>query len=139
MALRLGRSDILTRTRQPAEPLALIDTEVLVRPIASPDVIADQLRHLLRMSEWPNVTIQLVGGAPGYNPMPAGPFILLEFATATPIVHLEHYRASAFLWEEDDIRGFVDAAQEVHDLAMTPEASVEVIRDLVNGMEDTPS
>lgn len=136
VALRVGRRDILTRTRQPAELLALIDTEVLVRPIAPPEVIADQLRHLLKMAELDNVTIQLVTNTPRYNPMLAGPFILLEFATATPIVHLEHYRASAFLWEENDIRGFVDAAEEIHASAMTPDASIEVIRDLVNGMED---
>lgn len=137
VTLRVGRRDVLTRTRQPAELLALIDSEVLVRPIAPPEVIADQLHHLLKMAALPNVTIQLVAKTPGYNPMLAGPFILLEFATATPIVHLEHYRASAFLWEEEDIQGFVEAAREVHSSAMPADASIEVIRDIVNGMETT--
>src|SRR5438309_1792458 len=91
--LRAGRRYVLTRSRQPAGLAAFIDSEVLVRPIAAPDIMADQLRHLLRMAELPNITIQLVSSTtPGYNPMMAGPFILFEFATATPIVHLEHYR-----------------------------------------------
>lgn len=136
VALRVGRRDILTRTRQPAEFIAFIDSEVLVRPIAPPDVIADQLHHLLKMAEYPNVTIRIVPSTEaGYNPLLAGPFILLEFATATPIVHLEHYVSSAFLWEEEDVRGFIDAAEKISNVAMTPAQSVEVITEMVNGME----
>jgi transcriptional regulator with XRE-family HTH domain len=138
VALRVGRRDILTRTRQPVELVAFIDSEVLVRPIAPPEIIADQLRHLLKMAEYPNITIQLVASTtPKYTPLLAGPFILLEFATATPIVHLEHYRASAFLWEDQDIRGFVDAVEQIHDVAMSPAASLEVIAGIVSGMEKT--
>lgn len=136
VALRVGRRDILTRTRQPAELVAYIDSEVLVRPIAPPHVIADQLHHLLKMAELPNVTIQVVPSTtPGYNPLLAGPFILLEFSTATPVVHLEHYISSAFLWEEEDVRGFVTAAEKIHNVAMTSAQSIEVITEIVNGME----
>ena len=136
VALRVGRRDVLTRTRQPAELIAFIDSEVLVRPIAPPEVIADQLHHLLRMAELPNVTIQLVQSTtPMYTPILAGPFILLEFATATPIVHLEHYWSSAFLWEEEDVRGFIDAADEIRNVAMTPADSIAAITEIVNGME----
>jgi transcriptional regulator with XRE-family HTH domain len=138
VALRVGRRDVLTRARQPAELVALIDTEALVRPIAPPDVMADQLRDLLAMAERPNVAIQLLPStSPGYSPLLAGPFILMEFETASPIVHLEHYRASAMLWEEEDVREFVLAAEEIHKRAMTPARSAEVIAELVNGMETT--
>lgn len=138
IALRVGRRDVLMRSRQPAELVALIDSEVLVRPIAPTPVMADQLHHLLEMAERPNITIQLVSSTrAGYNPMLAGPFILLEFATATPVVHLEHHRASATLWEEKDVAEFVQAAKEVHDIAMTPARSAEVIAEIVNGMETT--
>lgn len=138
VALRAGRRDILTRTRQPAELVAFIDTEVLTRPIAPPDVIADQLRHLLKMTTLPNVTIQLASSTtPKYTPILAGPFIVLEFATATPIVHLEHYWSSAFLWEEEDVRGFIDAAEEIRNVAMSTTESAEVLAELVKGMETT--
>jgi transcriptional regulator with XRE-family HTH domain len=138
VALRVGRRDVLTRRRQPVELVALIDSEVLVRPIAPPEMMADQLRHLLTMAELPNVTVQLISSTyGGFNPMLAGPFILLEFATATPIVHLEHHRASAFLWEEEDVGSFVEAAEKIHNVAMTPDESIEVIAEIVNGMETT--
>jgi len=138
VALRVGRKDVLTRTRNPADLVAYIDSEVLVRPIAPPHVMADQLHHLQKMSQLDNVTIRLVQSTtPHYTPMLAGPFILLEFASAAPIVHLEHYRASAFLWEEEDVRGFIAAAEEIHNVAMTPADTAEVIAEIVNGLETT--
>lgn len=138
VALRIGRRDILDRTRDPAELVAYIDTEVLVRPVGTPSVMAEQLRHLVRMGERPNVTIQLVSStSPGYNPMLAGPFIVLEFVTATPIVHLEHYQASGFLWDNEDVRGFEAAAEKIRNVAMTPARTAEVIDELLRGMEST--
>jgi transcriptional regulator with XRE-family HTH domain len=138
VTLRMGRRDVLTRAMHPAELVAYIDTEVLVRPFASPAVMRDQLRHLLRMAERPNITIQLVSSTvAGYTPLMAGPFILMEFAAATPVVHLEHWSASAFLWDEADVERFTAAAEEIRNEAMTPARSTEVIAEIVGGMETT--
>lgn len=137
VALRAGRRDILTR-RSPVEFLALIDSEVLVRPVAPRDVMVDQLHHLLEMGSRPNVTIQLVPSTrPGWHPMLAGPFELIEFPKARPIVLLEHHRSSLFLWEERDVKSFLDASETIRQAAMTPAESAGVIEDIVNGMETT--
>lgn len=136
VALRAGRREVLTRRRNPVEFLALIDSDVLTRPIGTPEVMFDQLDHLLQMAKLPNVTIQLIPTTtPGYHPLLAGPFILLEFPTATPIVHLEHHRASAFLWEPQDVSAFVAAPDEIRTKAMSPERSAEVIKEVAQGME----
>lgn len=136
--LRIGRRDILTRSREPTGLLALIDSEVLRRPIAPPDVMADQLRYLLAMAERPNIEVRLVSSAyPGYTSMLAGPFIFMEFPTAAPIVHLEHRRASVFLWESGDIEGFSTAVEEISSVAMTPTRSAEVIAEIAHEMEMT--
>lgn len=134
--LRAGRRDILTR-RNPVELFALIDSEALVRPIAPPDVMADQLRHVQSMAERPNVTVQVVSSTrPGYHPMLAGPFELIEFAKATPIVHLEHRRSSVSLWEDDVVASYIQAAEYLRqEVAMTAEQSTEVITEIINGME----
>lgn len=134
--LRAGRRDILTR-RNPVELFALIDSEALVRPIAPPDVMTDQLRHVLRMAELPNVTVQVVSSTrPGYNPMLAGPFELIEFAKARPIVHLEHRRSSVSLWEDDEVESYVEAAEYLrNEVAMSAEQSTEIIAGIIKGME----
>jgi hypothetical protein len=136
--LRRGRQEILTRTQNPVEFHALINLDVLAHHIATPDVMADQMRHLLTMSEQPNVTIQLVDSTDaGYSPMLAGPFMMLEFEAAPTVVHLEHHSASASLWEEADVASFTAAAKEIADAAMTPDRTSGVIEELLNGMEKT--
>lgn len=136
VTLRVGRADVISRRRNPVEFVAFIDSEVLVRPFAPPDVMHDQLEHLVRLGELPNVSIQLVPSTrPGWHPMMAGPFILLEFPTATPIVHFEHYRASTFLWDERDVAAFVAAPNEIRKRAMAPDRTSEAIRNLIQGME----
>lgn len=139
VALRIGRQEVVKREHDPVEFHALIDSEVLVRAIAPPSVMAGQLRYLLEMSRRPNVHIQILPSTrlQHYSPMWAGPFILLEFPTAQPIVHLEHYRASATLWEAHDVISFTAAAEEIRKTAMTSAESTEVIEDIVNGMETT--
>jgi transcriptional regulator with XRE-family HTH domain len=138
VTLRSGRRDILTRAREPVELLALIDSEALVRPVAPPRVMVDQLRHILELAARPNVTVQVVSSTvPGYQPMLAGPFELMEFAKAQPIVLLDHHRSSAFLWEPEDVAEFAEAAEVIRKIAMTPARSAEVIEQLANGMETT--
>lgn len=136
VALRMGRSAVLRRSRNPVQLHALIDDEVLSRGFASAEVMADQLRHLLTMAALPNVTIQLVPStAARYTPMLAGPFILFDFDTAPSIVHLEHHRASASLWEEADVEGFRDAVGRITEVAMSPERTATVLKELIEGME----
>lgn len=136
VALRMGRRDVLTRSIQPVALRAFIDEEVLTRAIAPRPVMADQLRHLLKMGELPHVTIQLIPSNPvGFSPHLAGSFILLEFATAGPVVHIEHWWASASLWEPEDVRRFEMAVELIAQRAMTPAESAEAIAKLVNGME----
>lgn len=130
VALRAGRRDVITRRRNPIEFLALIDSEVLTRPVGSPEVMADQLEHLVRMAELPNVTIQLVPSTtPGYHPTLAGPFILFEFLTADPIILLEHYRTSAFIWDRDSVAAYLSVPEEIRQVAMTPDQSLKLLEE----------
>lgn len=137
VALRSGRRDILTR-RNPVELLALIDSEVLVRPVVPTDIMIHQLRHLLEMAERPNVTVQVVPSrTPSYHAMLAGSFELLEFAKARPVVLLDHHRSSVFLFQEDEVEEFIEEAENISRVAMTPQDSVEAIADIIRGMETT--
>lgn len=136
--LRRGRQDVLTRRRAPVELLAMLDSEVLVRPVAPQVVMVDQLRHMLEMAERPNIAVQIVSSTrPGWHPGLAGPFQLIEFPTASPIVHAELHRSSLFLWEEEDVKGFTKASEIIRQAAMTPAETAGVIEDIVNGMETT--
>jgi hypothetical protein len=99
-------------------------------------VMADQLDHLVRMAELPNVTIQVVPSAtPGYHPMLAGPFILFGFTTANPIILLEHYRTSAFIWDRDSVAAYLSVPEEIQRVAMPPDQSLKLIKKVAKEME----
>lgn len=133
VALRAGRGAILTRVK-PVEYLALIDSEVLVRPIGPREVMAHQLEHILRLAERPNVTIQVVmSTTPGYSPLLAGPVSLLEFEKARPIAFLDHHTSSAIIWEEAEVAKFAEAVERIKERAMSPAKSRELVAGIVNG------
>jgi hypothetical protein len=129
--MRMERAEIITRPEQPVQLRAIIHQEALTSRIAPPEVMGDQLRHLLTMTTLPNVTIQVVpDSAPGWLPSHVGPFILLEFAEAPSVVHVEYYRTSVFLWDTEDVRGFLAAADRITQAAMTPARTTEIIKEL---------
>lgn len=134
--LRVGRSNILTRAENPVKFLALIDSEVFIRPIAPPEVMRQQLRHLLEMQQRPNVTIRIVPAtAPGFHPGLHGPFKIYQFPRASSVVHLENYRAAPFLWDEGFVADYLAAAETLKKRAMTPEETSEAIEMMLHGLE----
>lgn len=134
VAMRLGRRDILTR-RHPVQFTAIIAETVLREAITEPEITIAQLDHLRRTAELPNVTVQVMPSRAGYHPGLAGPFVLLEFPKAKPIVHLEHHRSSAFVFDDDDVTAFAEVAERLRGLAMSPEESSGFIAELLNEME----
>nr|CEL17626.1 Putative DNA-binding protein in cluster with Type I restriction-modification system [Kibdelosporangium sp. MJ126-NF4]CTQ91146.1 Putative DNA-binding protein in cluster with Type I restriction-modification system [Kibdelosporangium sp. MJ126-NF4] len=135
VAMRLGRSDILTR-RNPVRFTALIGEAALTYQIGDADIMAAQLRHLLTMSERSNITIQVMPTNAGYHPGMLGPFIALHFKKLRPIVHLEHFGASGFVYDDDDVHDFVEAAAHIAtEIAMSPADSAGLIADVAHHTE----
>lgn len=135
VALRLSRREILTRARNPVEYVALLGEESLRQPIADQDIMVAQLKALLSMAELPTVTLQVIPARTGFHSGMVSGFELIEFDEATPIVHLEHHRASAFVFDDDDVAAYQDLAQELREeVAMSPEDTVELIAVAIKEM-----
>ncbi|MPZ81738.1 MAG: helix-turn-helix domain-containing protein [Actinophytocola sp.] len=130
VAMRLGRRDVLTR-RNPAEFTALIGEAALRQPIAEPDVMAAQLDHLLKTAELPNVTIQVMPANTRWHPGLLGPFVVLTFPKAKPIVHVEHHRSSAFIFDDDDVQAYFEAIDRIHQVTLSPEESLGLIAKVI--------
>jgi len=131
--LRMNRQRVLTRDN-PTEFHALIDDTALIRPIGSRAVMVEQWEHLIASAERPNITVQVIpSAAPGFSPYFAGTFILLEFATAPPIVHLEHFAASSSLWRTPDVSAYQAAIEDIQQRALSPDRSIEHLAKLIDG------
>lgn len=135
VSLRMGRRDIITRRRNPARYMAFILESVLHQPIGDREVQLDQLEYLRELAERGNAEIRVIPAHAGFTPAHAGPFVLLEFAKAPPVVHLEHHRSSAFLRDQGDVEAFLAARKEIDRVAMSPEDTTKLIADVANRWE----
>ncbi|MBA0125246.1 helix-turn-helix transcriptional regulator [Haloechinothrix sp. YIM 98757] len=135
LTLRLARRDVLTR-REPVEFHAVIGEPGLRETVGSPGVMAHQLKTLQDSPS--NVTVQVVPIGRGWHPGIVGPFILYEFPDSPPIVHIEPYRSSAFVYNERDVSDYQSAADMLRkEVAMSPDDSARLIADVITEWETT--
>jgi transcriptional regulator with XRE-family HTH domain len=102
---RLKRQRILTS--DPRKDLAsVLDESVLLRHVHSARIMRDQLAHLIKMSEQPNVTIRVLP-LDGAHPIGSGAFMLLKFAPipeigpVSDIVFIEELTGNALYIDDD--------------------------------------
>lgn len=132
--LRISRRDALAR-RNPTRLTALLSEMALQQVIGGQEVMIDQMHYLLKMAELDTVELRVVQVGEGWHPGLAGPFVIYDFASAPSIVHLEHHRNGAFLYDAEDVGAYQDAADRVRRVAMSPAQSCALIADVVNRME----
>jgi transcriptional regulator with XRE-family HTH domain len=90
VAERIARQQVLTRDDTPPPRLyALIDEGILYRPVAPAQVMRDQFTHLVDLSQWPHITIQVVPYAAGGHSGLVGAFIIAELPDAQSIVFID--------------------------------------------------
>ena len=90
VAGRLARQAVLSREDPPAPILwALIDEGALYRPVATPDVMYDQLMRLAEAPGRPNVTVQVIPYSAGGHTGLLGACTIAELDGSPGIVNLE--------------------------------------------------
>lgn len=126
VATRLSRQVILSRA-DPPEYLAILDEAVVRRPIGGRTVMIEQLRRLVGIAERPGISLQVIPYGVGAHAGLNGSFMMLEFAKARTIVHLEHTRSSLFLDDPDDVSPFATGIDTLREMALDPMKSAEFI------------
>lgn len=134
VTFRLGRRDVLTR-RKAVAYVAVIGEHALRYPPCARPVMAEQLRQLITLSEIATLTLAVVPLGTGYSPALEGPFVLIEFERAKPVVHLEHYRSSATITDARDVTDYQDAAARVRRAALSAAESVRLCAAIAEEME----
>lgn len=132
--VRASRREVLTG-RSPLRLHAIIGEYAIRDVIGDAEVMADQLRHLQSTSAWENVTLQVVPSHVGWHPGLVGPFVLYEFPDSPPTIHFEHHSSGTFVVDAADVRGYRQAVLEIGKLALSPEASAELIGTIADERE----
>ncbi len=131
--LRQARQDVLTRRPVPPEVFVLLDESVLYRITADPAVLVEQLEHLVKISELPNVHLQVVPLAGGLHAGINGTFAVLGFGPELDgdpgIAYTESRIQGTYYEQADQIQRYRDTWSSVQLQAATPEETRAILAD----------
>ncbi|MQA25150.1 MAG: helix-turn-helix domain-containing protein [Micromonosporaceae bacterium] len=123
---RQTRQEVLTRDA-PLSYRALIDETVIVRRCGPPGVLQDQLAHLLKLTELPNVEVRLFpydGHTEGHY-LPLCSFSLYRFADPSDpeLALLETGTSDLVLGDEEDVSRYKLIFKHLWETALDPDTT----------------
>ncbi len=132
--LRLARQRLLERPEAP-RLWAVIDEAALRRPFGGADVMREQLEHLLRVAELPNVTLQVARFRVSHHAAAGTPVTILRFPEPDlpDVVYLEQLTSAVYLDKQDEVDQYALIMERLCTSADAPRESVQFLRDLLEG------
>ncbi|MBC6451167.1 helix-turn-helix domain-containing protein [Actinokineospora xionganensis] len=95
VAARLDRQRVLAKLACPRYT-AIIDEAALRRPCGGSEVMVQQINWLIGRAQLPHINIHVIPFRHGIYPNP-GPFMMMGFADAEPIIYVEHLGVAGFI------------------------------------------
>jgi transcriptional regulator with XRE-family HTH domain len=123
----LIRQERLTSERDPLELSAIIDESALRRDLGGPEVMREQMRHLVEMAELPSVTLQVLP-LKAHSAMDGG-FILLSFQDRDEpdLLYVEYVTGALHIEEDPEVRACRLKFDRLGVEALSPDDSVSLI------------
>ncbi|MGI5153196.1 helix-turn-helix domain-containing protein [Plantactinospora sp. CA-294935] len=124
---RIDRQQVLDAEKPPTL-IAVLDATVLHRSIGGPQVMREQLDHLVAMAERPNVYIHVVANTAGAYLGLAGPFTIATLTDSRELTYLDNQLQGVVAERPGDILIIRDAWENVRGVALPLQQSIEMIR-----------
>ncbi|WP_394429077.1 helix-turn-helix domain-containing protein [Streptomyces sp. SGAir0957] len=130
VSLRLARQSLLTREDAP-HLWVVMDETALRRPPGGPDVLRDQLDHLLEVARLPHVTLQIAEFASGPHPGTFGPFTLFRFPVRElpDMVYSEYITGALYLDSRDEVGMHLEVLDHLVAQAASAERTLELMAE----------
>ncbi|MEU6021249.1 helix-turn-helix transcriptional regulator [Micromonospora sp. NPDC048871] len=126
VAARLERQEILRRERPP-QVFAVIDEAALRRTNA---IMAEQLAHLLRMTELPHVHIHIIPARTGLHVGLDGPLLLAMLPDGTWIGHLDSQLGGEAADTDEKVLKLLGKWEGVRTVALPEDLSIDLIKEV---------
>src|SRR3984957_13989293 len=133
---RIARQEILRREKPP-KIWAIMDEGALHRVIGGPEVMKEQLRHLLDMCDHPAVTVQILPFSAGAHRAMGGAFTILRFTEPDlrDVVFIEQLTSALYLDKQTEVDSYLEVIEEVC-LQSEPSARTPgILRSVLAGLE----
>ncbi|MGD6745227.1 helix-turn-helix domain-containing protein [Streptomyces sp. BH106] len=125
--IRMKRQELLDRD-EPPHVWAVIDEAAIRRVVGGPEVMSAQLRHLMAMSERPNITVQVLPFASGAHAAAVGSFLILGGATPElDVVYVDILGGGLFMEKPQELERYKLAFQYLCAQALDLGASAHLI------------
>jgi transcriptional regulator with XRE-family HTH domain len=133
--LRMQRQKILHLDDAP-RIWAVIDESALRRPVGGVEAMKAQLRHLIEVTEYPRVTLQVMPFSRGGHPAAGGPFTVLRFAEPDlpDIVYLEQLTSALYLDRRDEVDHYMEVMNRLSAEADTPADSARLLEKIAKSL-----
>jgi transcriptional regulator with XRE-family HTH domain len=127
--VRMRRQEAMHDPDKPLRMWAVLDEAVLHREVGGPQVMREQLEHLIALSHLAHITVQVLPYSIGAHPGMSGTFSILEFedeADAT-IVYLEGVTSDLYLEKEADVKTYSTLYEHLRAMALGPDQTRDLI------------
>ncbi|MFJ4362690.1 helix-turn-helix domain-containing protein [Streptomyces chartreusis] len=125
--IRMKRQELLDRD-EPPHIWCVIDEAALRRRVGGRDVMQDQLRHLLTMSQLPHITVQVLPFAAGAHAAAVGSFVVLRGpASELDVVYVDLLGGGLFMEKQGELERYRLAFEYLSAQALDLESSAEII------------
>ncbi len=132
VALRLERQKYLVAKNAP-EFHVVLDEAALRRPYGDREVMKGQFRHLIEISERPNVRLQVMPFGLGGHSGESGAFTILSFPESdlSDVVYMEQLTSALYLDKAEDVGQYEKALKELQQDSPGPSESRDLLRGLL--------
>lgn len=126
---RIERQSILAREKPP-RLWVVIAEGVLRQAVGGPEVMDEQLDHLIKMSESNQAVVQVLPFTAKDAPGADGPAVLFEFEDGQPVAYLEGWEGGRVVESPSEVAALRVAITMIQGCALSPSDSRQLIREI---------
>lgn len=129
VTVRTRRQDRIKDGERPLRLWAVIDEGALRRVVGSPQLMVEQLEHLVEQSHLPHVTVQVLPFHMGAHPGISGHYAILEFpdTSDSSVVYIEGVTSDLYLEKAQDVAKYSVMYEHLRAQALNVEDTREFV------------
>ncbi|MFC8953611.1 helix-turn-helix domain-containing protein [Streptomyces sp. NPDC057101] len=132
LKVRLRRQHRIYDTARPLRLWIVLDESALRRVIGSPDIMREQLEHLITLGSEPHITVQVLPYTTGAHPGLSGHFSILRSADSPgAVAYLERFTSDLYLEKPSDVQHYSTMYDHLQAQALDPDSSRHFITDAI--------
>lgn len=115
---------------------AVIHESALRRVVGNPELMTDQVNHLIEVAQWNNIELRILPSGSGAHAGMQGAFVILDFPETIdpPVIYVEYLTGSLYLEEAIEIDAYRLAYDKLREQALDPDQSLKLARDVASDL-----